>query len=80
MQAHFVTDERALSRSTDRLVKELLMQLGHGSWSARELTRGQLTPGPKRVRSTVWKDIKSVSRTPSRDSWCVCSASAERQF
>ncbi len=69
-QARFVTPESGETTDTERVLKEILAQLGQESQRNRGGRRRRPTPGPKweRVRSAERKEVKPVSHTPSRDS------------
>ncbi len=67
-QTWYVTSGPPETTDTDRVVQEVLAQLGQDPQRNRGGRRRKPTPGPKRVRSTEWKELKPASRTPSQDS------------
>ncbi len=68
MQARFVNAELPGTTDTERVVQEVLAQLGHETRKHQGGQRRKPTPGPKRVRSADRREAKPASRTPSRDS------------
>ena len=67
-QTWYVTSGPPETTDTDRVVQEVLAQLGQDPQRNRGGRRRKPTPGPKRVRSTERKELKPASRTSSRDS------------
>ncbi len=76
-QTRFVTSGQSETTDTDRVVQEVLAQLGRDPQRNRGGRCRKPTPGPKRVRSTERKELKPASRTPSRDSRRERSPSTE---
>ncbi len=67
-QARFVNNGPPDTSDAERVVQQVLAQLGHESRKHRGGRRRKPTPGPKRVRSADRREVKPASRTPSRDS------------
>ncbi len=76
-QTRFVTSGPPETTDTERVVQEVLAQLGQEPQRNQGGRRRKPTPGPKRVWSTEQKELKPASRTPSWDSRCGCFPSTE---
>ncbi len=68
MQARFVNNGPPDTTDTERVVQEVLAQLGNDSRKHRGGRCRKPTPGPKRVCSADRREVKPASRMPSRDS------------
>ncbi len=78
-QVHSVSDERASAPDHTHLVKDILVQLGHGSHTIVIDEHHRLpAPGPKHVWSADRRDIQPSSRTLSRGSQRGQSASTDQ--
>ncbi len=60
-QARFVNNRPPDTTDTERVVQEVLAQLGHDSRKHRGWRRRKPTPGPKRVRSAERREVKPAS-------------------
>ena len=78
-QTRFVVNGHPDTTDTERVVQEVLAQMGHDLQRNQGRRHRKLTPGPKRVQSVERKDIKPASRTPSRERQRGCSPSTESQ-
>ncbi len=76
-QAQFVHNGHSDTTDTERVVQEVLAQMGHDSHRHRGGRRRKPTPTPKRVHSADRGEVKPASSMPSRDSRWGRSLSTE---